>query len=548
MKWEVLHKSQVSNLKSLANILLKNRGIKSQKDRAEFINPRDPMKIDIKKLGISNESLEKVLDRIKKAKKDKEFVIIYGDYDADGITATAIIWETLHELGLEVLPFIPDRFEDGYGIKPQSVEKIKNKFPNLKLIVAVDNGVVAYDGIAKAKELGIDVVVVDHHQKGLQDATDYLLHTTQVCGSALAWFFSKELIEKLKNYKSLEIAERLSLAAIGTIADQMPLTGINRSIVKYGLIELNNTRRLGLKSLYKEARISEVGPYEVGFIIAPRINSVGRLKNGLESLQLLCTKDKLRAARLAGSVEMVNLERQKVVDKVVEHSMKVCEGAPPSVLVLADEKYHEGVIGLAAAKLVEKFYRPAIVISKKEDVSKGSARSIAGFNIIEVIRKLEKYYLEGGGHPMAAGFSIETKNISIFTKKINSIAKKILTDEILQKKLKIDCSINFDLIDFKLLAEIQIFEPVGLGNPQPVFFTSGVEVVSANVVGRDAKHLKLKLKQNEHIFDSIYFGGGEIYSKLKSDQKLDIVYSLEENIWNGYRDLQLKIKDLKILN
>lgn len=546
--WDILYKSSVTSIESLINILLKNRGIKSEKDQQEFIYSTNPMEIGIKKLKIKDKSLKEIINRLKKAKTNKEFVIVYGDYDADGITATAIIWETLHGLGLEALPFIPDRFEDGYGIKPKSLEKLKTKFPDLKLIVTVDNGIVAYEGVERARQLGIDVIVIDHHQKGDQElGTQLIIHDTSVCGSALSWFFSNELARSFKvaGLKS-QIQERLALAAIGTIADQMPLMGINRSLVKFGLTELNNTKRYGLKSLYKEANISQVSPYEIGFVIAPRINSVGRLKNGLESLQLLCTKDKIRAAHIANDIEIVNVERQKVVDRVVEHSLKISGKEIPAILVLADENYHEGVIGLAAAKLVEKFYRPAIVISKKEEISKASARSITGFNIIEAIRKLNKYYIEGGGHPMAAGFSIKTKNIGIFTKKINVIAKKLLTDEILQKKIKVDCPMNFDLISSELINKLKLFDPIGLGNPQPVFYTSNVEVVDARILGKDGKHLKLKLKSDEHIFDSIYFGGGEIYSILSPSTKLEIVYSIDENIWNGYKSIQLKIRDLKL--
>ena len=544
MKWEVLDRSRVLTSESLFSILLNNRGIKTKKEREEFVNPTNPSEIKIEEIGVTSASLKKVIERIKEARKKKEFVVVYGDYDADGITATGIVWETLHDLGLEVLPFIPDRFEDGYGIKPMAVEKLKNKFPNLSLIITVDNGIVADEGVAKAKDLGIDVVVVDHHQKGIKKlSTGYILHTTSVCGSALAWFLSRELCKSF--HKPADAcSSRLELAAIGTIADQMPLIGINRSVVKFGLKYLNKTKRPGFLSLFKEAGIKEIGQYEVGFIIAPRINSMGRLKNGLESLRLICTKDKVRAMRLSNYIGKTNLDRQKIVDEVIAHALDSNIG-DVNVIVLSSTKYHEGVIGLAAAKLVEKFYRPAIVISEGEDISKASGRSIAGFNIIEAIREVN-LHMEGGGHPMAAGFSIKTEKIKKFEKEINKYAKSILTPEILQKRLKIDCKIDFDLINDALVSEIVKFEPVGLGNSQPVFETDKVEVLSANLVGRDARHIKLRLKQNEHVFDSIFFGGGEIYSKLLPDTKIDVAYSIEENIWNGYRNIQLKIKDIAI--
>jgi single-stranded-DNA-specific exonuclease len=215
------------------------------------------------------------------------------------------------------------------------------------------------------------------------------------------------------------------------------------------------------------------------------------------------------------------------------------------VIVIAGEHYHEGVIGLAAGKLAEEFYRPAIVISVKEKIAKASARSISGFNIIDAIRSVN-LHIEGGGHPMAAGFSIETSKISKFSKEINKYAEKLLTDELLQKKIKIDLELNFENINENLITQIYNFEPIGLGNPGATFVTYGVEIIDIRPVGREAKHLKLKLKQNEHIFDSIYFGGGEIYSELSNDQKVDIVYSVENNIWNGNQTIQLKIKDIAI--
>lgn len=547
-KWEILSDSTVVDQKSLFSILLKNRGIESNKQKEEFLNPTDPAKISLTDLGIKSEAIKNTINRIKKAKKNNEFVIIYGDYDADGITASAILWEALHETGINVLPFIPDRFEDGYGIKPEAVEKLKNKFPELSLIVTVDNGIVAYDGIAKAKELGIDTIVIDHHQKGSQKLnTLYVIHNTNVCGSALAWFFAKDLVGNTQS-----LISGLELAAIGTIADQMPLIGVNRSIVKYGLSNLAKTKRPGLLALFKESGLKgmsstkPISTYEVGYIIAPRLNAMGRLKNGLESLRLLCTKDIIRAGRIAGEIGKVNAERQKIVEEVVAHALNVSKGKIPNVIVLASEKYHEGVIGLAAARLVEKLYRPAIVISKKGDIAKASARSIAGFNIIEAIRKLNKYYIEGGGHPMAAGFSIKTQKIEIFAKKINSLAKEILTDEILQRKLKVDCEISFDLLSLELLHEISSFEPTGIGSPEPVFLSRNVDILSVRPVGKESKHLKLKVKQDEHIIDSIFFGGGEMYSKLNPDRKVDLVYSLERNVWNWTESLQLKIKDIAI--
>jgi single-stranded-DNA-specific exonuclease len=534
-RWEVLEKHRAKNEKEIIEALLKNRGIKTEKDKKEFFSPTHPSKISLKSLGVSESEAKKAVERIKKAKTNKESVIVYGDYDADGICATAIMWEALHSLGLNVLPHIPDRFEEGYGINSQSIINLKSKISNLKLIVTVDNGIVGFEGIEAANKLGIDVIVVDHHTKGKEiPKAKSIIHSTLTSGSALAWFFAQRLGTPVNS---------LELAAIGTIADQMPLVGVNRSVVKSGLMDLNKTKRPGLISLFKEAKVEDIGVYEVGYIIAPRINAMGRLKQGIESLRLLCTKNELKAFEIAKNIGSTNYERQKIVENVLLLARKSVTNE--KIIVISGENYHEGVIGLAAGRLVEEFYRPAIVLSTKGKVSKASARSISGFNIIEAIRSIS-LHIEGGGHPMAAGFSIETNKIVRFTKEINKYAAKVLTAEMLQKKLKIDLEINFSDINQKLVELVKEFEPTGLGNPGATFVTRKVEIVDVKSVGREARHLKLKLRKDEQIFDSIFFGGGEMYSDLKSGSTVDIAYSVEENIWNGYKSIQLKVKDLNV--
>lgn len=558
-RWEVLSEKPAKNQKQIIELLLKNRGIKTEKEKKEFFKPMDPVKISIKSLGIKDGEVKKAIFRIKKAVKTQEKVIVYGDYDADGIDGTAILWEALHAVGVNVLPYIPERFSEGYGLNIESIRKLKVQDPDLGLIITVDHGIVAGKKIDITDELGIDVIISDHHQPHFAKASRgkkgkykfpeafAIIHTEKIGGAGVAWFLAREILKNIK-HSSYEAKQSLELVAIGTIADQLPLVGPNRSVVRYGLTELNKTRRPGLSELIENAGIKkdEIGTYEVGFIIAPRINSMGRLEHAIDSLRLLCTKDKVKAARIAGHISDTNSERQRIVEEVVLHARdKVTD---EKVIVLAHEKYHEGVIGLAAARLVEEFYRPAIVLSKKGDISKASARSISGFNIIEAIRELEDLYIEGGGHPMAAGFSIETKKIGEFAKRINKVAKGILTEEILSRKLRIDAEVGFDELSYDLLTKIESFEPTGLGNPAPTFMSKDVEVLDVRTVGQGARHLKLRVRQDEQIFDAIYFGGGEMYSKLTPDTKIDIAYQLEDNTWNGRKSLKLKIKDIKILS
>jgi len=540
MKWEIINKKEVSTNKELISLLLENRGIKTAKAQDDFFLPKDPTKISLKSVGILSTEIKKAISRIKIAKKNNEHVIIYGDYDADGITGTAILWEALHSLGVFVLPHIPERFSEGYGINLKTVKKLKEKDPKLSLIITVDHGIVAEEKIKIINKLGIDVIITDHHQAGNKlPKPQALIYTTKISGSAVAWFLAREVSKDL-------IREKLSLAAIGTIADQLPLTGINHSIVKFGLIELNNTKRPGLIALREESKLKEIGTYEVGFIIAPRINSMGRLKHGLESLRLLCTRDLIKAKIIAKNIGDTNLERQKIVDEVVLHARNSYKNIKEQlIIVLAHEKYHEGVIGLAAAKLVEEFYRPAVVLSLKDNIAKASARSIAGFNIIEAIRNVN-LHTEGGGHPMAAGFSINSNKISEFTDKINKFAVGLLTSDMLIKKIKIDCQLKFSQISNEFINILKKFEPLGLGNPSPLFISNNVVIEKLKIVGSTKSHYKLQVRQDLIAYEAIFFNGAKEYPNLKQGEKIDLVYAVEENIWNGNKSIQLKIRDLSV--
>lgn len=539
--WEILGKGE-----DVIETLLSNRGIKKNQEK-EFFHPKDPALITLKELGLTQTEMAKAVARIKRAQKNKEKVIVYGDYDADGICATAILWEALYSLGVDCLPFIPDRFNGGYGLNQETIADLKVKHPNLSLIVTVDNGIVAVTEIAAAKKLGIEVIVTDHHEKGKKIPKAILIHTTKICGAALAWVLAREL---RKAFQKKNLSKGLDLAGIGTIADQMPLVFINRSFAKHGLVELNKTDRVGLLALIKEAGLTlgQIDAYGVGFGIAPRLNAMGRLSEAMESLRLLCTKDELRAQDLADLLGKTNLERQKIVDEVVVHTRaRAEEFTEKRIIILAHETYHEGVIGLAAAKLVEEYYRPAIVFSIKDQIAKASARSIPGFNIIETVRKTGDLMISGGGHEMAAGFVVAANRLEEFSRKIEEIAVKELTDDLLVRKMRVDLELPFVKINWDLAEKLSDFAPTGLGNPTPNFAAYGVEILSAKSVGREGKHLKLKLRQKEKVFDGIAFGWAALQKDLVVGKMIDLVYSVEVNVWNGSKSLELKIKDLKLV-
>lgn len=562
VKWEILNKNNGQrsgdNVDNIIEILLENRGVVTRKEKEEFFNPKNPCDLSLKDLGVDQKQLEKAIERIKKAIKEDEEIIIYGDYDADGICATAILWETIYLLNKKVKPYIPDRFEEGYGLNAETISKLKSENSNLKLIITVDNGIVASKSVETANNLGIDVVVTDHHQKEKKLPKAYaIIHTDKISGSGVAWILARELKKHFKIQNSGLMNDGLELAAIGTIADQMPLVGANRSFAKYGLKALNKTKRPGLLALFAESGLSDfkgenlqgkdIGTYEINFVIAPRINAMGRLEHAIDSLRLLCTKNNQKARELANILGRTNKKRQKIVDEVILHASGVAQKRFwKGAIVLSHESYHEGVIGLAASKLVEEFRRPAIVLSVGKQISKASARSITGFNIIESIKKLDDLILGGGGHPMAAGFSIKTSKIELFRKKFEDLTALLLTDEVLTRKLKIDMDIEFVNLSYELVREIEKFEPTGIGNPTAVFKTVNTSVVDAKSVGKDGKHLKLTFEKNGFTYNAIAFGMGEYYLNLTSGCKVDIVYNLALDVWNGNKKIQLKIKDMKI--
>ncbi len=551
-QWETDSKVKAQSSKLEVNeiieILLMNRGIITEKQKKEYFNPTLPYTCSLQDFGVDSKSIKVAIRRIKKAQKDGEKVIIFGDYDVDGITSSAILWKYLYSTGLDVTPYIPERFSEGYGIKSESIINLKKKYPKLSLIITVDNGIVAFDAIKCAGDLGIDTIVADHHEKGKKYPIAYsVIHTTKLSGAGISWVLVRELDKVIRNTE-MKITDMLELVVLGTVADQMPLNGINRSFVKYGLEMLNTTKNAGLNALFDIARISKgsVGVYEINYMIAPRLNAMGRLEHAIDSLRLLCTKNRPKAQELADHLNRTNLRRQKIVDEVLLKARKVLAGKKPErFIVLDDGSYHEGVIGLAASKIADEFWRPAIVISKGPEISKGSARSIPGFNIIRAIRSQSEIILGGGGHEMAAGFSIKTGNIPAFRKGLNEYGLKWLNDSILEKKTKVDMALGFDSLSGSLIGKIKEMEPFGIGNPSPVFLTKDCEVVDIRKVGTSGNHLKFKIRNNGVTLDAISFNNSNSISDISPGMKIDVLYNLEENYWNGLVSLQLKVKDLK---
>jgi single-stranded-DNA-specific exonuclease len=599
-KWQIENKLKTENVKlkeqELIKILLENRGIKGKAEIEQFLNPRVE-EVTIESVKINKEQLKKALRRIKTAIKNKEKIIVFGDYDVDGICGTAILWETLNSLGANVLPYIPSRFEEGYGLSETGINNLKEKYSDCSLIITVDNGIVANSAVDFANKNKIDVIITDHHvpTKKLPNALA-IVHTTLLCGTGVAWLLSQEidknlavfsrqsrfsgdarqtltqnskqarslsesLSRKLKTnnltaFNSLQSElssydSRLELVVLATIADLVPLTGANRILVYFGLKALRKTKRVGLLALINKTGIikEEIGTYEIGHMLAPRLNAMGRLASAMDSLRLICTSDKKKAENFAELLNQTNLERQKFTQEALVHAKnKLEKDGLKSLIFIADESYQQGIVGLVAGRMVEEFYLPSIILSKGEKYSKASARSIKGFNIVEFLRSASDLLVDIGGHPMAAGFTVETSKIEELEKRLYESAQKLLTKEILERILRIDCELNSSLINFETYALMQQLSPFGMANPEPTFVTKDLIIQDIRIVGKEGKHLKLRFRAgNSGVFiNGIAFGIGED-SKLKIGDKVDVVYTLSNNNWGNRQNVELKIKDIRTL-
>jgi single-stranded-DNA-specific exonuclease len=503
----------------LIRVLLQNRGIDPEKAE-EFFNPTHPEKIPMPF------DPKKAIQLIKSHIKLQNKIAIYGDYDVDGICSTAILWETLFDNYKEVFPHIPHRESEGYGLSIAGIDHCLEK--GAKLIIAVDNGIVAHKEIDYCRSHGCDIIIIDHHEPGetLPGANE-LLHSTTTCAAALTWLFCRE-------WTGQPNIEHLSLAAIAVICDIVPLVGLNRSFAVHGLAQLNNTQRPGLLALFQEAAISpgSIGAYEVGFIVGPRINAMGRLEHAIDSLRLLCTKDKARAAELALLLGQTNKSRQDMTTIAVKHALSTVDPTK-SVLIVADPTYNQGIIGLIAAKLTEKYYRPSIAIAIGDTQSKASARSIAGFHVTDHIRTATALLVGAGGHAMAAGFTVENSNL---TELMAKLSQAEILPETLVRKQRVDMELPMSEINNELYSTIQKFAPFGLSNPQPVFTSKKIFVDEVKQIGKLSQHRKLKIGN----LDAMAFNITQI-----PESPVDIIYTVDQNTWNGNTKLQLIIKDIK---
>ncbi|MBU4375392.1 single-stranded-DNA-specific exonuclease RecJ [Patescibacteria group bacterium] len=518
---------------------------------------------------LMNEAVDLIIKHIKDGNK----IIIYGDYDADGVTASALLFEILTILKAKPEVYIPDRVSEGYGLNNGAIDQLIGD--GAKLIITVDGGIRNKQEVDYAKSKGIDIIITDHHPAlgGKEDLPDCLIINPvlkhekypfkYLAGVGVAFKLAKAIISKSKLNKDIKqkLEEQvLDLAAMGTVADCVRLTGENRIITKQGLESLNKTKRIGLLELIKAAQINEnkkLEAWNIGFQIAPRLNAAGRMGHANTAFELLTTKNKDEAITLARRLNDRNIERQKNTEEIfnevekqinIKNDDKIIIGVCP-LDNIEDEIWNEGIVGLVAGRICEKYYLPALVITKTKDGYKGSGRSIDELDLIEAVKDCEEFLDKYGGHPAACGFSLAEKNMNGFAKKIKQIAAEKLASIDLMPKIKIEMEIDLDEIDEKIIKDVELFAPFGQRNEKPKFMSGGVLIVDIATMGIGGKHIKFKVKNEKSgIISAIGFSQAEQWQDLRIGDKIDIVYYIELNEFNGRVDVQLKIIDIKLHN
>ncbi len=573
-KWQLLNEEKIQNSHTLIEVLLKNRGILTDQ-QDEFLNPLHPSDY-IKKyepfVTLSHE-VEKAKALILETIEANLPIIIHGDYDADGQTATAILWRTIHnDLNYpHVHCYIPNRFDEGYGLSDESIEGMKKMLEEKglstvkALIITVDCGITAHKEVQIAMDKGFKVIITDHHQGSeIVPTPNVLVWTDKSVGAGISWLLSHALLEN-----NLNVDKYLDLACIGTVCDLQPLIGFNRSVVKHGLRRLNENPTLGIKIL---AEMSEIklpfDTYHLGWVLGPKLNATGRLESALDSLNLLITDSTDEANIYAKKLTELNKQRQDKTkidyEFAITQTMTTMTTSPlgsnlfnkeittttttSNFLITSSETYHEGVIGLVAGKLVQTFHKPAIAIVKDKEtgMAKGSARSIEGISIIETLRKFGHLFEKLGGHDMAAGFSLKTENLPELEKSLAMLNS--WPPEVFSPTIKIDTEIDASLLAESTYESIQQLRPFGVKNAEPTFLLKRLDLFNVTAMGRENNHLKLffTLKNNQQIA-GIWFSAtdSESSKQLKIGSTVDVVFTFSINEWNGRKSLELRVKNAK---
>ena len=496
--------------------------------------------------------MDRVVARLENAIKKGEKIAIYGDYDVDGVTATVLLVEVLRALGGEVTEYIPNRFDEGYGLNKEALDLLVQQ--GHKVVVTVDCGIRSPLEAEFACEKGLDLIISDHHHPrgDLPNAFAVICQKQEgdsypnknLAGVGLAYKIAQALVRDMKS-TDIDILRWLDLVALGTVADIVPLVGENRALVRAGLAQIRAGKRPGIFSLANVAGvdIQKISASDIGFMLGPRLNASGRLDTALESFRLLIARNIEDAAPAALKLDSQNRERQKLTQEIQKQATEKAVRTGDELLLFAvDEGFNEGIVGLAAAKLTETYYRPAIVGKRDKDSTRASCRSIPEFHITSALDECADLLIRHGGHAMAAGFTVKNENLDELISKLNKIAERDLSRQLLQPKITADVEIPLRSLKPDLLPFLDDLQPTGLGNPEALFISRGLKVQRYKPVGSENKHLKLTVSDGGIVFDAIAFRKGEW--ALKMPIMVDLLYSFERNEYNGFSSLQLNVKDI----
>lgn len=555
-RWEVapaLPSEAVQELSGYPPVLrqiLYNRGYRTHEQARLFLEAQPPP--GTQPMNMLN--LPQAVDRINSAIHHQETIVIYGDYDADGVTATALLGQALKALGAKVREYIPNRFDEGYGLNLDAISNLSEQGANL--IITVDCGIRSWDEAEYAHSAGMDLIITDHHYpldelppafaviNPKQPADSY--PEKNLAGVGLAYKLV-EALYSLEEYLHHDPRDYLDLVALGTVADLVPLTGENRSLVRSGLELIRQPIRQGLMALIGVSGLTpaRISTTDIGFALAPRLNASGRLESALASLNLLISSDPMEAGQLAQWLEIQNRERQKVMREIQMKSEQriIVDDQIPLLLFDADPEYNAGVVGLAASRLTEQYYRPTIIASIGETFTRGSCRSIPEFHITQALDQCQDLLEHHGGHAAAAGFTVRNESLDALVARLRNIASEQLGELDLRPKITAEMEMPLSELKPDLLKYLNWLQPTGMGNPVPIFMSHGLRVTRQRAIGADGAHLKLTVTDGKITYDAIAFRQGYWIAQLPA--LIDLMYSFELNEFNGQVTLQLNVKDIR---
>ena len=535
--------------------LLLQRGIETYRDAKLFFRPslddlHDPYLM---------QDMHKAVERINKAIANNENIMVYGDYDVDGTTAVSLVSSYLKSYYGNVATYIPDRYKEGYGISFQGIDFAEDN--NFSLVIALDCGIKAIDKVDYAKKKGIDFIICDHHRPGneLPNAVaildpkrdDCQYPYDELCGCGVGFKLVQALASK-RDQTIEDLLPYLDLVATAIAADIVPMTGENRILAYYGLEQINTNPRAGIKAIIYQIKKDTLNITDVVFIIAPRINAAGRMKHGSYAVELMTEENFETAQQMAAEIELFNTERRNLDALITNEALVQIEEQKEegnATTVVYQEDWHKGVIGIVASRLIETYYRPTLVFTKNNNKLAASARSVSGFDVYNALDACSMFIEQFGGHKYAAGLTLLEENYENFKQKFEEVVKETIPDELLHPEIKIDQEIELAEITPKFYRVLKLFGPFGPKNMKPVFKASGLRDAGySRKVGSDESHLKLNIitKDGDTKFDGIGFGLGEWHEKIKDGDLFSIVFTIDENHWNGNTTLQLNVKDIKL--